>query len=145
MRPVWSIRIKFKANEISNDVESDFIEFLVVFYRYTSSGMPGSRYTRNDGEPNGQLSMITSSNDNIFRVNGHLCGNSPVSGEFPAQRPVTRSFDIFFDQRLNKRLNKQSWGWWFETLSCPFWRHCNATSELLLLPAKFQHTPPVDA
>ena len=44
-------------------------------------------------------------------------GNSPVSGEFPAQRPVTRSFDVFFDLRLNKRLSKQSWGWWFETLS----------------------------
>ena len=33
-------------------------------------------------------------------------GNSPVSGEFPAQRPVTRSFDVFFDLRLNKRLSK---------------------------------------
>ena len=55
-----------------------------------------------------------------------LCaGNSPVSGELPAQRPVTRSFDVFFDLRLNKRLSKQSWGWWFETLSCPLWRHCN--------------------
>ena len=52
-------------------------------------------------------------------------GNSPVSGEFPAQRPVTQSFDIFFDLRLNKRLSKQSWCWWFETLSCPLWRHCN--------------------
>ena len=52
-------------------------------------------------------------------------GNSPVPGEFPAQRPLTRSFDIFFDLRLNKRLSKQSWGWWFETLSCPLWRHCN--------------------
>ena len=52
-------------------------------------------------------------------------GNSPVSGEFPVQRPVTRSFDIFFDLRLNKRLSKQSWGWWFETLSCPLWRQCN--------------------
>ena len=52
-------------------------------------------------------------------------GNSPVSGEFPAQRPVMRSFDIFFDLRLNKRLSKQSWGWWFEMLSCPLWRHCN--------------------
>ena len=38
-------------------------------------------------------------------------GNSPVTGEFPAQRPVTRSFDVFFDLRLNKRLGKQSWGW----------------------------------
>ena len=52
-------------------------------------------------------------------------GNSPVPGEFLAQRPVTRNFDVFFDLHLNKRLSKQSWGWWFETLSCPFWRHCN--------------------
>ena len=52
-------------------------------------------------------------------------GNSVVPGEFPAQRPVTRSFDIFFDLRLIKRLNKQSWGWWFEALSRPLWRHCN--------------------
>ena len=41
-------------------------------------------------------------------------GNSPVSGEFPPQRPVTQSFDIFFDLRLNKRLSKQWWSWWFE-------------------------------
>ena len=52
-------------------------------------------------------------------------GNSPVSGEFPAQRPVTRSFDIFFDVRLIKRLSKHSRGWWFETLSHPLWRHRN--------------------
>ena len=55
-----------------------------------------------------------------------LCtGNSLVTSEFPAQRPVTRSFDVFFDLRLNKRLNKHSWGWWFETPSRPLWRHCN--------------------
>ena len=53
--------------------------------------------------------MITSSNGNIFRVTDNLCaGNSPVPGEFPSQRPVTRSFDVFFDERLNKRLSKQS-------------------------------------
>ena len=47
-----------------------------------------------------------------------LCaGNSPVPGEFPAQRPVTRSFDVFFDLCLHKRLSKQTWGWWFETSS----------------------------
>ena len=51
--------------------------------------------------------------------------NSPVPGEFTAQRPVTRSFDVFFDLRLNKRLSKQLWGWWFETLSHPLWRHRN--------------------
>ena len=52
-------------------------------------------------------------------------GNSPVSGEFPTQRPVTRSFDVYIDLRLNKRLRKQWWGWWFETLLCPLWRHSN--------------------
>ena len=52
-------------------------------------------------------------------------GNSPVPGEFPAQRPATRRFDVFFDLRLNKRLSKQSWGWWFDTPSCRLWRHSN--------------------
>ena len=69
--------------------------------------------------------MMTSSNGNISRVTGPLCGNSPVPGEFPSQRPVTRSFGVFFDLRLNKRLRKQSWGWWFETPSRSLWRHCN--------------------
>ena len=55
-----------------------------------------------------------------------LCeGNPLVTGGFLSQRPVTRSFDVFFDLHLNKRLSKQSWGWWFETLSYPLWRHCN--------------------
>ena len=53
-------------------------------------------------------------------------GNSTVPGEFHAQRPVTRAFDVFFDLCLNKRLSKQSWGWWCDTLSRPLWRHCNA-------------------
>ena len=62
-----------------------------------------------------------------------LCtGNSPVTGEFPAQRPVTRSFDVFFDLRLNKRLSKQSWGWWFETPWLSLWRHCNVLVAYIL-------------
>ena len=57
-----------------------------------------------------------------------LCaGNSPVAGEYPSQRPVTRSFDVFFDLRLNKLLSKQSRRWWCETPSCSLWRHCNET------------------
>ena len=59
-----------------------------------------------------------------FSASLTICpGNSPVPGEFPAQRPVTRSFGVSFDLRLNKRLRKQWWGWWFETLSRPLWRH----------------------
>ena len=39
-----------------------------------------------------------------------LCaGNSSVPGDFPAQRPVTRIFDVFSDLRPNKRLSKHSW------------------------------------
>ena len=68
---------------------------------------------------------MTSSNGNIFRVTGPLCGEFTGPGEFPTQRPVTRSFDVYFDLRLNKRLCKQSRGWWFETLLCPLWRHSN--------------------
>ena len=66
--------------------------------------------------------MMTSSNGNIFRVTGPLCGEFTGPGEFPTQRPVTRSFDVFFDRRLNKRLSKQPRGWWLETLSCSLWR-----------------------
>ena len=58
-------------------------------------------------------------------------GNSPVPGEFPAQRPVTRSFDIFFNLHLNRPLSKQSWGWWFETPPRPLRRHCYELCVLL--------------
>ena len=59
-----------------------------------------------------------------FRVTGHLCG------EFTDHRSISRTeasdaeFDAFFDLRLNKRLSKQWWCWWFETPSRPLWRHC---------------------
>ena len=69
--------------------------------------------------------MMTSSNGSIFCVTGPLCGEFTGPGEFPTQRPVTRSFDVFFDLRLNKRLSKQPWGWWFETPPWSLWRHCN--------------------
>ena len=54
--------------------------------------------------------------------------------------PVTRSFDVFFDLRLNKRLSKQSWGWWFETQSLSLWRHCNATDNVCVRSIARWHT-----
>ena len=63
-----------------------------------------------------------------FRVTGPLCGEFTGPGEFPAQRPVTRCFDVFFHLRLNKRLSKQPWGWWFETAGWSLWRHRNVIS-----------------
>ena len=58
-----------------------------------------------------------------------LCaGKSLVTGEFPAQRPVTRS--------LNKRLSKQPRGCWFETPSRPLWHQCTVLSLLSrIIPA----------
>ena len=52
------------------------------------------------------LCMMTSSNGNISALLAICAGNSPVTGEFPTQRPVTRSFDVCFDLCLNKRLSK---------------------------------------
>ena len=72
--------------------------------------------------------IMTSSNGNIFRVTGHLCG------EFTGNQWITRtrasdaelwSFLWSVDLCLNKRLSKRWWGWWFETSSRPSWRHCN--------------------
>ena len=68
--------------------------------------------------------MMTSSNGNSFRVTDPLCG------EFTGQWSIllTEASDAelwcFLDVCLNKRLSKQSWGWWFETRSRPLWRHC---------------------
>ena len=67
--------------------------------------------------------MTTSSNGNIFRVTSLLWGEST------SQRPMKRSFDVFFDLRLNKRLSKQSRHRWFETPSCSLLRHCDVFFE----------------
>ena len=69
--------------------------------------------------------MMTSLNENIFRVTGPLYGEFTGHRWIPSQRPVTQRFGVFFDLRLNKRLSKQSWRRWFETHSRSLWRHCN--------------------
>ena len=63
----------------------------------------------------------------FFALLAICAGNSLVPGEFLAQKPVTRSFDVLFDLRLNKWLSKQSWGCLFERPSRPLWRHCNVS------------------
>ena len=55
-----------------------------------------------------------------------LCaGNSPVTSEFAAQRPVMRKMIFSLICALIKWWSKQSWGWWFETPSRSLWHHCN--------------------
>ena len=74
--------------------------------------------------------MMTSSNGNVSALVDLGAGNPRVTGEFPSQRPETRSLDVFFDPRLNKRLSKQSRRRGFETTSCSLWRHCDIHKSL---------------
>ena len=87
------------------------------------SGLEPARYT---GTEFGHcLAWWRHQMDTFSELQAVCTGNSPVPGDFPAQVPVSRSFNVFFDLCPNKRLSKQSWGWWFETPSHPLWRHYN--------------------
>ena len=56
-----------------------------------------------------------------FSTSLALCaGNSPLAGEKGQWRG-----SCFLDLRLNKRLSKQSWVWWFETPLRSLWCHRN--------------------
>ena len=70
-----------------------------------------------------------------FSTSLSLCeGNSPVTGEFSSQRPLTWSFDVFFYLRLNKWLSKQWRRWWFGMPLLSLWRRCNVSLSQLLVP-----------
>ena len=69
--------------------------------------------------------MMTSSNGNIFHVTGPLCGEFTGHRWIPLKKASDMELDVFFDLHLNKWFSKQSWGWWFETLSCSLCRHCH--------------------
>ena len=74
--------------------------------------------------------------ETFFALLAICAGNSPVPGEVPTYRPMTQSFDVFFDLRPNKRLSRQWRGWWFETPPCPLWRLCNASASRNLQPSE---------
>ena len=79
-------------------------------------------YTKSYGFETSQdlKAMMTSSNRNIFRFTGHLCGNSPVTGEFTHKGQWRRAlmFSLIWAWM-------NGWGWWFETPSRSLWRHNN--------------------
>ena len=68
---------------------------------------------------------------NVFRIVGPLWRETTRHRWFPSQRPATRSFDVFLDLCLNKRLSKESIHQWFATPSRSLWRHCNAIGTIL--------------
>ena len=69
--------------------------------------------------------MMTSPNGNIFRVTGHLYGEFTGPRWLPPTKASDAELWCSFDLRPDKLLNKQWWGWWFETTSGPLWRQCN--------------------
>ena len=93
-------------------------EFILFIKTHFYGGALTSHFMEEHSSPTSifPVFMMTSSNGNMFRVTGFCAGNSPVTagspvtGEFLSHRPVTRSFDVFFDLRLNKRLSKQDAG-----------------------------------
>ena len=69
--------------------------------------------------------MMTSSIETFATLLALCEWKPPVTSGFLSQRPVTRSFGVSFDVRLNKRLIKQSRRWWFETPLRSLGRHRN--------------------
>ena len=84
-----------------------------------------------------EFSMMTSSNGNIFRVTGHLCGEFTGPRWIPRTKASDAELWCFLSSASESTvceagdLIKQLWGWWFETLSCPLWRHCNSLCLLI--------------
>ena len=64
-------------------------------------------------------------NGNISQIIGPFWGEPPVTGGFPSQRPMTQSFDVFFDLHLKKWLSEQLRRRWFKTSSHSLWCHIN--------------------
>ena len=74
-----------------------------------------------------KFDMMTSSSGNIFGLTSLLCGEFTCHRWIPRKKVSDAELWFFFDLRLNKRLSKQSQGWWFETPPRSLWRHCNDT------------------
>ena len=124
-----NVRIYFNGNALEQVPEYKYLGNIVKSVDRPTSDIPWWRHQME-----------------IFSALLALCaGQSPVPGDFPAQRPVTRSFDVFFDLPPNKRLSKQSRGWWFETISCSLWPY-HRYSEFIYLtvwcdPYLYMDTP----
>ena len=149
------------SKQIGNGIMHNYLYLLcywwpVIFYRRclyelsgVTSGPDGDQWRKTSGIdgnctyglkskvsyaiiPSG-LFMMTSSNGKVFRVTGHLCGEFTGPRWIPHTKASDAELWCFLDLRLNKRLSKQWWSWWFETLSRQLWRHRNDYCCLLAL------------
>ena len=117
---LWSF--SFSWNKIKNSIS----KILPLANKFNFPRLGGASYSTCNPHPYWLFPSWWHQMETFFVLLDLCAGNSPVTGEFPSERPVMRSFDVFFDLCLNKRLSKQSWGWWFEMPSRPLWRLCNA-------------------
>ena len=110
--PMLSTRVSKSSSSDADEISRALSWYIIIRWHVVSEWWKARHWWRHPME--------------TFSALLALCaGNSPVTGEFPSQRPSTRSLDVFFDLRTNERLSKQSRGWWFESPSCSLWRLCN--------------------
>ena len=114
------------------------ITFILQPWLVLLSWYPGTKsYLCNSGTPQTKSRFWVSSSSKLC-LHDDVIKWKPLPRYWPFVRGIHRSpvnsphnclwrggFDVFFDLRLNKRLSKQWWGWWFETPSRPLLRHCN--------------------
>ena len=96
-----------------------------IFWMLVKSSNLIEHWVMTKGSSWHSFGMMTSSNENFSRVTGHLRGEFTGDRWIPRKASDAELWSFFFDLRLNERLSKQSWGWWFETPSRSLWRYCN--------------------
>ena len=85
--------------------------------------------------------MMTSSNGNIFRVTGPLCGEFTGHRWIPRTKTNDAEIWCFLWSAPEYGLSKQSWGWCLKTPSRSLWRHCNASNDLLYIDLQSDKSP----
>ena len=147
-------RIGGRGIRALSQILSDEIEFILFIKTHSYGGALTSDFMEDHSSPTSifPVSMMRSSKWKhvprhwlLWGNSPVTAGNSPVTGKFPSHRPVTRSFDVFFDLRLNKRLSKQPRRRWCETPSQSLWCHCNvvSNSDPVIFRRSTRHSCPI--
>ena len=123
-RPTWNSSVEHERGPVPVNLrvvrkftgppqkKLDFYE-LHVKSRTSSHYLSNTPIHQNYGGTQGEqhvvlpVFMMTSSNGNIFRVTGPLCGEFTSHQWMPHTNAVTRSFGVFSDLSLNQQLSKQ--------------------------------------
>ena len=104
----FEVALQWKPQDLIIDSDSGLAPFSQQAITWTRAEQ--LKFNDTIWPPHGSISWIGSWRHQMETFSALLAicaGNSPVTGEFPPQRPVTRSFDVFFDLCLNTRLSKR--------------------------------------